>query len=139
MSARVSPQVRLEAEHGVRLQHYRRPRELPFTAQQRNSTTVLFGNLTPKHERLIKAVFDGNGYRFLSLPVPTKSAFQVGREYCNNGLCNPNYFTAGTLIEYLEKLEKEGKSREEIIRDYIYFTLADCGPCRVYMAERTCD
>ena len=129
--------VPLDTQASNRPKHYRRPREIPFTAEQRSSTTVLFGNLTPKHERLIKAVFDGNGYRFMNLPVPTKSAFQVGREYCNNGLCNPNYFTAGTLIEFLEKLENEGKSREEIVRDYVYFTLADCGPCRfgVYQSE----
>ncbi|MEJ2081573.1 MAG: activator of (R)-2-hydroxyglutaryl-CoA dehydratase [Acidobacteriota bacterium] len=110
--------------------HFTRPVELPFTADQRESTTIIFGHLTPKHERLVKAVFDGRGYRFQNLPLPSRSAFQVGREYCSNGLCNPSYFTAGTLIEFLERLEKEGMSRKEIVRDYVYFTLADCGPCR---------
>lgn len=110
--------------------HFVRPVELPFTAEERDSTTILFGHLTPKHERLIKAVFDGNGYRFQNLPIPSRSAFQVGREYCSNGLCNPSYFTAGTLIEFLERLEEAGTSRRDIIRDYVYFTLADCGPCR---------
>ncbi len=126
-----------ESGDGQRTQHYRLPPEIPFTAAERASTTILFGNLTPKHERLIKAVFDGNGYRFQNLPVPTKGAFQIGREYCNNGLCNPNYFTAGTLIEFLQNLEREGKSREQIVLEYVYFTLADCGPCRfgVYQSE----
>ncbi len=110
--------------------HFVRPVELPFTPDERDSTTILFGHLTPKHERLIKAVFDGNGYRFQNLPLPSRSAFQVGREYCSNGLCNPSYFTAGTLIEFLERLETAGMARQDIIRDYVYFTLADCGPCR---------
>jgi len=129
---------RVSVPSGVRQgEHYRLPDEMPFTAAERASTTILFGNLTPKHERLIQAVFNGNGYRFQNLPVPTKGAFQIGREYCNNGLCNPNYFTAGTLIEFLQKLEKEGKSPQQIVRDYVYFTLADCGPCRfgVYQSE----
>jgi predicted nucleotide-binding protein (sugar kinase/HSP70/actin superfamily) len=110
--------------------HYRRLPERPFTAEERDRTTILFGNLTPKHEAFIQAVFQGCGYRCESLPTPSKSAFQVGKEYCNNGLCNPNYFTAGNLIEYLRGIERQGLSREEIVDRYVYFTAGGCGPCR---------
>lgn len=115
--------------------HYRRLAERPFTAEERDSTTILFGNLTTKHEELIKAAFQGAGYHFKNLPQPTRRAFQIGKEYCNNGLCNPNYFTAGNLIEYLQSLEASGISRHEIIERYVYFTPADCGPCRFGMYE----
>jgi predicted nucleotide-binding protein (sugar kinase/HSP70/actin superfamily) len=117
------------------LSHYRRLEERPFTAKERSRTTVLFGNLTPKHEEFIKAVFQGAGYRFQNLPQPDKTAFQIGKEYCNNGLCNPNYFTAGGLIQYLENLESDGLSREEIVDNYLYFFPGDCGPCRFGMYE----
>ena len=53
--------------------HYRRHEERPFTAEQRPATTILIGNLTPKHETLIRAVFERNGFRIASLPEPTKS------------------------------------------------------------------
>lgn len=117
------------------LEHYRRLAERPFTAEERSRTTILFGNLTPKHEEFIKAVFHGADYHFQNLPQPDKAAFQIGKEYCNNGLCNPNYFTAGGLIQYLEKLEAGGLSREEIIDTYLYFFPGDCGPCRFGMYE----
>lgn len=115
--------------------HYQRIKESPFTAEERATTTILFGNLTWKHEVLIKAVFKGCGYRFQNLPEPTKIDFRIGREYCTNGLCNPNYFTAGSLIQYLQNLEAKGFTRQEIVQNYVYFTAADCGPCRFGMYE----
>ncbi len=115
--------------------HFRRPAERPFTADERARTTILFGNLTPKHEAFIRAVFRGSGYLCENLPTPTKSAFLLGKEYCNNGLCNPNYFTSGNLIEYLRGLEQQGLAREEIVDRYLYFTAGGCGPCRFGMYE----
>jgi len=117
--------------------HYRRLEEKPFTKEQRSSTTIVFGGLPVNHEALIKAVFQGAGYLFENLPTPTNAAFQVGREYCNSGLCNPSYFTAGALIRFLQTLEEQGLTREQVIAKYVYFTAADCGPCRfgTYEAE----
>ena len=54
--------------------------------------TILFGGLTWKHERVIQAVFEGCGYRCEILPVPDVAGFQLGKEYGNNGQCNPNVF-----------------------------------------------
>ena len=70
--------------------------------------TILFGGFTWKHEDLIRAVFQGCGYRCEKLPVPDVAAFQTGKEYGNNGQCNPTYFTVGNLVQYLQFLEKEG-------------------------------
>ena len=115
--------------------HYHRIEERPFTADERSETTILVGNLTPKHETLLRAVFQRNGFRIASLPEPTKKSFRTGKEYCNNGVCNPVYYTAGTLIRYLKELEATGLSRDEIKEKYVYLTLSDCGPCRFGMYE----
>lgn len=124
-----------EAGLSVELQHYRRPHQRPFTAEERPYTTILFGNLTWKHEVLIKAVFHGSGYLCERLPTAEVSSFHIGKEFCNNGLCNPAYFTAGNLVEALKRLEAGGLSRPEIIDRYLYITAGSCGPCRFGMYE----
>jgi predicted nucleotide-binding protein (sugar kinase/HSP70/actin superfamily) len=117
------------------IEHFHRPIERPFTAEERDRVTILFGGFTWKHERFIEAVFRGCGYRFQMLPNPNVSAFQTGKEYGNNGQCNPTYFTVGNLIEFLRSLEARGLSRQEIIDNYIFFTAGSCGPCRFGMYE----
>lgn len=69
--------------------HFRRPPERPFTVQERDTVTILLGGLTWKHERLIKAVFEGCGYRCDVLPTPDVGAYQIGRTFGNPGQCNP--------------------------------------------------
>ena len=115
--------------------HFQRPVERAFTADQRARTTILFGGFTWKHEDLIRAVFQGCGYRCEKLPVPDVAAFQTGKEFGNNGQCNPTYFTVGNLVQYLQFLEKEGVSRHDILNNYVFFTAGSCGPCRFGMYE----
>jgi predicted nucleotide-binding protein (sugar kinase/HSP70/actin superfamily) len=115
--------------------HFRRPVERPFTADERAKVTILFGGLTWKHEEVIQAVFQGSGYNCEILPVPNVAAFQLGKEYGNNGQCNPTYFTVGNLVQYLQGLEARGLSKQEIIDSYIFFTAGSCGPCRFGMYE----
>jgi predicted nucleotide-binding protein (sugar kinase/HSP70/actin superfamily) len=114
---------------------FRRPPEPPFTSAERDRVTILFGGLTWKHEELVRAIFERAGYRCDVLPPPDAMACQVGREHGNVGQCNPIYFTAGTLIEYLRRLEASGLSRREIVERYVYFTAGTCGPCRFGMYE----
>jgi predicted nucleotide-binding protein (sugar kinase/HSP70/actin superfamily) len=116
-------------------EHFHRPIERAFTAEQRNQVTILFGGFTWKHEDLIRAVFQGCGYRCEKLPVPDVPAFQTGKEFGNNGQCNPTYFTVGNLVQYLQFLEKEGLSRQQILDNYVFFTAGSCGPCRFGMYE----
>src|ERR1035441_7001501 len=87
------------------IEHFHRPMERLFTAEERDRVTILFGGFTWKHERLIEAVFRGCGYRCQMLPNPDVAAFQTGKEFGNNGQCNPTYFTVGNLIEFLRSLE----------------------------------
>ncbi len=117
--------------------HYRRAQELPFLASERDETTILIGGLTRNHDRFIQAVFLGSGYKCEILPTPDQNAFQVGKEFGNNGQCSPAYFMVGSLIQYLKNLEAEGIKREEINKRYIFFTAGSCGPCRfgMYAAE----
>jgi predicted nucleotide-binding protein (sugar kinase/HSP70/actin superfamily) len=115
--------------------HFHRPIERAFTAEERNRVTILFGGFTWKHEDLIRAVFQGCGYSCEKLPVPNVAAFQIGKEYGNNGQCNPTYFTVGNLVQYLQFLESQGIPRQKILDNYVFFTAGSCGPCRFGMYE----
>jgi predicted nucleotide-binding protein (sugar kinase/HSP70/actin superfamily) len=129
---------RLEAEYGVgdkKINHFKKPLEKMFTKDQRKNTTILFGGLTWKHEKLIKGALQGIGYKTDYIPTPNKKAFQLGKEYGNNGQCNPTYFTVGNLVQYLQSLEAKGIEKNEIIDNYVFFTAGACGPCRFGMYE----
>jgi hypothetical protein len=67
--------------------------------------------------------------------VPNKRAFQLGKEYGNNGQCNPTYFTVGNLLQFVQHLEEKGLSKQESIDRYVFFTAGACGPCRFGMYE----
>jgi len=128
--------AKLRREAGLREpRHFERPKERAFTADERNRVTILFGGLTWKHEELIKAVFQGNDYKCEMVPTPNVAAFQLGKEYGNNGQCNPTYFTVGNLVQYLQNLEKKGIPRQQIVDNYVFFTAGSCGPCRFGMYE----
>jgi len=130
--------ARLEREAGVPKQdahHFKRPVERPFTKQQRAFTTLLFGGLTWKHEKLVHGALEGLGYKARPVPTPNVRAFQLGKEYGNNGQCNPTYFTVGNLVQYLQTLEEQGLSKQEIIDNHVFFTAGACGPCRFGMYE----
>ena len=114
---------------------FRRPAERPFTAAERKGVTILFGGLTWKHEWLIKSAFESAGYKVELLPTPDVAGFQLGKEFGNNGQCNPTYFMVGHLIKYLQGLEAKGLTRQEIVDNYVFFTAGSCGPCRFGMYE----
>ena len=134
----VEERARLMAEAGLeekKSNHFKKPQENPFTKDQRSHTTLLFGGLTWKHEHLLHGAFEGLGYKCEYVPVPDVDAFQLGKEYGNNGQCNPTYFTVGNLVQYLQGLEEAGQTKEEIINNYIFLTAGACGPCRFGMYE----
>src|SRR5215813_8835166 len=127
---------RLDAEASQRPRpHFHRPVERPFTAAERDRVTILFGGLTWKHEWLIRSAFESAGYKVELLPTPDVAGFQLGKEFGNNGQCNPTYFMVGHLIKYLQGLEAKGLSRQEIVDNYVFFTAGSCGPCRFGMYE----
>jgi predicted nucleotide-binding protein (sugar kinase/HSP70/actin superfamily) len=130
--------ARLEKEAGVvhkEVHQFHKPIERPFTADQRSHTTLLFGGLTWKHEKLVHGALEGLGYRCEVVPTPDVKAFQLGKEYGNNGQCNPTYFTVGNLVQYLQKMEASGVKRQDLIDNYVFLTAGACGPCRFGMYE----
>ena len=130
--------ARLEKKHGLehrQLKHFHKPIEQPWLASQRGNTTLLFGGLTWKHEKLIHGALEGLGYQCEAVPTPNVPAFQLGKEFGNNGQCNPTYFTVGNLVQFLQKMEEHGLSKREIIDRYVFFTAGACGPCRFGMYE----
>ncbi len=129
---------RLQREEGLHHDaphHFKRPAERPFTSEERARTTLLFGGLTWKHEKLIHGALEGLGYKAQPMPTPNVAAFQTGKEFGNNGQCNPTYFTVGNLVQYLQSLEASGLTKEEIVDRYVFFTAGACGPCRFGMYE----
>ena len=114
---------------------YHRPPERPFTAAERDEVTILIGGLSWKHERLIEALLRACGHRCQRLPTPDLAACLVGKQYGNNALCNPAYFTVGNLVAWLQQQEARGMSRQAIVDRYVYFTAGGCGPCRFGMYE----
>jgi len=129
---------RLEQEAGLErreVKKFHRPVERAFTKAERDKTKILFGGLTWKHEKLVHGALESLGYICEAVPTPDKRAFQLGKEYGNNGQCNPTYFTVGNLVQFLQNLEEAGMSKQEIIDRYVFFTAGACGPCRFGMYE----
>ncbi|MFO0973180.1 MAG: activator of (R)-2-hydroxyglutaryl-CoA dehydratase [Phycisphaerae bacterium] len=129
---------RLLNEYGLAKQarHFKRPVERRFNKQQRGHTTIWFGGLTMRHEELIKAGLEGLGYKVGIVPTPVKADFQAGKEFGNNGQCNPTYFTVGALVNHLRKLrDEQGIDLERILEEHVFITAGACGPCRFGMYE----
>lgn len=118
-------------------EHYRLPRERVFSVESQDQVTILFGGLTWKHERLILGLLEAEGYLCERIPETDRTAHELGKEFCANGLCNPVYFTVGSLLKKLRSLEEAGLSPKEIVDRFVFFTAACGGPCRfgLYEAE----
>lgn len=130
---------RMLKEAGIRVgpvSHFKRPTERAFTKAERGQVTIWLGGLTLRHELLIVAGLEGLGYKVGLIPTPVKADFQAGKEYGNNGQCNPTYFTVGALVNHLKRMrDEEGIPLEQILSDHLFITAGACGPCRFGMYE----
>ncbi|MHA2611053.1 MAG: hypothetical protein V2G33_01505 [bacterium JZ-2024 1] len=113
--------------------YYKKPEELPFLEEEIERTTVLFGGFTARHDYLIEAAMRGLGYRAKALPQPDNRSLEIGKEFCDRGLCNPTYYTVGNLLKYLFFLRSQGET--DIEKKYVFVTIGSCGPCRFGMYE----
>ena len=96
---------------------YRTYTPRPFTRAQRDSTTVLFGGLHWRLERLLQAVLENSGYKARILPVATKEDLLTGREVADIGQCCPTSFTTGNLVNFLKKeakSDRRGRGEQEL-------------------------
>ncbi|NGQ93970.1 2-hydroxyglutaryl-CoA dehydratase [Brevibacillus sp. SYP-B805] len=137
----VTFQAELEKELGLsqeKKEQWFDPVPRQFLAKDRASTTILFGGLTMAHDYLVEGALSGLGYKVKHLDCPDTESLRFGKEFGNRGQCNPTYFTVGNLIKYLHHLrDVEGKSKEEIVSNYLFVTSGSCGPCRfgTYVTE----
>jgi predicted nucleotide-binding protein (sugar kinase/HSP70/actin superfamily) len=101
----------------------------------KKNVTVLYSFVERRKSFFLRAWFKRNGYRFIDMGDHVKEDVSYGREYGNRMECNPMYFTSGSLIRHLLRIEEEtGLSREEIARRYIFLCGGgQCGPCRYGM------
>ncbi|MGG6313070.1 2-hydroxyglutaryl-CoA dehydratase [Paenibacillus macerans] len=118
--------------------HWFDPVPRQFLAKDKAATTILFGGLTMAQDYLVEGALNGLGYRVRHMDCPDNESLRYGKEFGNRGQCNPTYFTVGNLIKYLCHLrDVEGKSKEEIVGNYLFVTSGSCGPCRfgTYVTE----
>ena len=68
-------------------------------------------------------------------PLPTCARSRPARNTATTASAIPTYFTVGNLVQYLQSLEEQGLTKQEIIDRYVFFTAGACGPCRFGMYE----
>jgi predicted nucleotide-binding protein (sugar kinase/HSP70/actin superfamily) len=106
---------------------YRAYTPAPFTRDERDRVTVLFGGLHWRAERVVEAVFQNVGLRARALPSATRRDLIAGRELADIGQCCPTSFTTGNLVNFL-KAEDDGAAA--VAKRYVYVTAGACGACR---------
>jgi len=108
---------------------YRAYKPRPFTRDERDQVTVLFGGLHWRVERLIQGAMENLGYRTQVLPTASRADLMTGREVADIGQCCPTSFTAGNLANFL-RAEASRIGADEVSRRYVYITAGSCGSCR---------
>src|SRR5712672_2584708 len=106
--------------------HYTSYKARPFTREQRDKTTILFGGLTWKHERLVQGVFNNLNYNAKPLPNITRADLDAGKELIDVGACCPTIFTTGSLVNFL-KTEVATNGKQKTLDDYVFLTAGACG------------
>ena len=108
---------------------YRAYRPAPFTREERDRVTVLFGGLHWRAERVIQGAMENLGYRTEVLPTASRADLLTGREVADIGQCCPTSFTTGNLANFLrDKAAKIGADAVSSV--YVYLTAGSCGSCR---------
>jgi predicted nucleotide-binding protein (sugar kinase/HSP70/actin superfamily) len=137
--------IRVVAEHGAppvrprapvlpemtpkNAQPYRAYKPRPFTREERDEVTILFGGLHWRVERVLQGAMEGLGYKARILPTATRADLLTGREVADIGQCCPTSFTTGNLANVL-RAEAESLGAEEVAKRFIYVTAGSCGACR---------
>ncbi len=103
--------------------------------QDKKDVTVMFNFVERRKSMFLSAYFTRKGMNFIDMGDHVKEDVSYGKMYGNRMQCNPIYFTSGSLIRNLIKIEKEtGLSKKEISKKYIFLSGGgQCGPCRYGM------
>lgn len=124
----VAPPLRTE-QVSSNTGHFRAYRPRPFTREERSTTTILFGGLHWRVERVLQGAMENLGYTTQILPAATREDMLTGREIADIGQCCPTSFTTGNLANFLRNAAKR-IGAEQVAKDYIFFTAGSCGSCR---------
>lgn len=108
---------------------YRAYKPAPFLREERANTTLLFGGLHWRAERLAQASLENLGYKVELLPTATRDDLLTGRAVADIGQCSPTSFTTGSLANFLSGKAKE-LGADEVTKRYVYATFGSCGACR---------
>src|SRR3984885_11614030 len=111
------------------IEHYSAYKPRPFTRDQRADTTILYGGLTWKHERMMQGALHNLKYKAEPLPNIAREDLDAGKELIDTGACCPTIFTTGSLVNFLKKEVKE-HGKEEVNKKFVFLTAGACGPCR---------
>src|SRR5215475_12386425 len=109
--------------------HYTAYKPRPFTRDERETVTILYGGLTWKHERLVQGVFHNLHYNAAPLPNVARADLDAGKELIDVGACCPTTFLTGSLSNFL-KSEMRKRGREEVVNQYVFLTAGAFGYCR---------
>ncbi len=103
--------------------------------KDKKNVTILYNMIERRKSFFLRAYLHRNGYKYIDLGDHVKEDVHYGREWGTRMQCNPIYFTAGSIIRNLLRLEKETKlSKEEIVEKYVFLGGGgQCGPCRYGM------
>ncbi len=107
----------------------------PWRKRDKGKVTILYNFVERRKSYFLRAYFDRHGYRHQDLGDHVAKDVRYGKEYGNRMECNPMYFTSGSLIRNLLRIQSEtGLSKEEIVRRYVFVGGGgQCGPCRYGM------
>ena len=108
---------------------YRAYKPRPFTREERDHVTILFGNLHWRAERVMQGAMENLGYKTQIMPTATREDLLTGREVADIGQCCPTSFTTGNLINVLRR-EARRIGAEEVSKRFVYLTAGSCGACR---------
>ena len=75
-------EAKLRKEMGleiIEVDHFLKPFERPWTKDQKDNVTILFGGMTAAHDELVKAGMTGLGYNIRLLPCPDNEALSTGK------------------------------------------------------------
>src|SRR5919206_369839 len=100
---------------------YRAYKPRPFTREERDKVTVLFGGLHWRAERVIQGAMENLGYRTQVLPTATRDDLLTGREVADIGQCCPTSFTTGNLANFLRE-EARKMGADQVSQKYVYVT-----------------
>lgn len=107
----------------------------PWLRKDKKKVTILYNFVERRKSYFLRAHFERHGFTYKDLGDHVAEDVRWGKEYGNRMECNPMYFTSGSIIKNLFKLEKEtGLSKEEIVKKYVFLSGGgQCGPCRYGM------